>query len=115
MSEILSSAPLPRPEAHSDEGPGKIAGPDEPKTDSNAIVIKINKDDAVEIDGVPFRDMADVTIRMRQMRDSGGAETSILVIGHGDASHGTAAALLDAAYEVGINHLRLAVIDDESE
>ena len=115
MSDVLSSAPLPRPEAHNDDGQAKSAKAEEPQNDSNAIVVKINKDDAIEIDGVPFRELTDVTIRLRQLRDSGGPETSVLVIGHGDASHGTAAGVLDAGYEVGINHLRLAVLDDEPE
>lgn len=114
MSTIQSSAPLPRPEAQNEEGGASSQHQEKPPNDSNSIVVKIGKDDSIEIDGVPFRDVADVAIRFRQLRQVEGTDASMLIIGHGDATHGAAAAILDAGYEAGINRLRLAVVDDGS-
>jgi len=115
MSGIQSSAPLPRPETKSDEGAASSRQAADPIQDPNAIVVKIGKDDSIEIDGVPFREISDLIDRLSKLRNAGGDETSMLVLGDGDASHGAAVAVLDAGYEAGINRLRLAVIDDGEE
>ena len=116
MSGIQSSAKLPRPEAHDEEnGCRKQQQVDDPQSDPNAIIVKINKDDTIEIDGVPFREISDLVVRLRQLRNSGGGDASMLVLGHGEASHGTAVLVLDSAYEVGIDRLRLAVLGDDAE
>ena len=115
MSGIQSSAPLPRPESNNDEGAASSRQSVDPQRDPNAIVVKIGKDDSIEIDGVPYREISDLTDRLIKLRSSGGDETSMLVLGDGDASHGAAVAVLDAGYEAGINKLQLAVIDDGQE
>lgn len=113
MAGILSSAPLPHLESQSDESSGKASQKSEDREfDSQAIVVNIGKDDSIEIDGVNFRDIGDVANRLRQLRATGGPETSVMIKGHGDATHGTTVAVLDAGYEAGINHLRLAVVED---
>jgi biopolymer transport protein ExbD len=115
MSGIQSSAKLPRPEAHDDEHGAKKQQVDDPQNDPNAIVVKINKDDGIEIDGVPYREISDLVIRLRQLKSAGSSDASMLVVGHGEASHGIAVLVLDAGYEVGIDRLRLAVLADEAE
>ena len=115
MSGIQSSAKLPRPETQSEENGGKTQQTEDPQNDPNAIIVKITKDDTIEIDGVPFREISDLIIRLRQLRNANGADASMLIVGHGEASHGTAVSVLDAGYEVGIDRLRLAVLGDDSE
>ncbi len=116
MSAIQSSAPLPRPESQDDEnGAGAQQQLEDPQKDSNAIVVKINKDDSIEIDGVPYRELSDLVIRLRQLRTSLGADASLLIVGHGDASHGTAVSVLDSGYEVGFDRLRLAVLGENAD
>ena len=116
MSAIQSSAPLPRPE-NSDDDNGAAAAQriEDPQKDPNAIIVKINKDDLIEIDGVPYREITDLVIRLRQLRMSGGSDASMLVVGHGEASHGAAVSVLDSGYEVGFDHVRLAVLGDSAE
>lgn len=115
MSAIMSSAPLPRPETHGEEKGGRASQEDVDRKDSDAIVVKINNKDLIEIDGVPYNDIADLIVRLHHLRNVGGPETSLLVLGHGDASHGAAVAVLDAGYEVGIDRLRFSVIEDGAE
>jgi biopolymer transport protein ExbD len=115
MSAVQSSAMLPRPEAKDGESGGRVALIKDTQPDSTEIIVKISKDDLIEIEGVPYREMEDLRARLNQLRNANGAETSMLILGHGDASHGVAASILDAGYEVGINRLRLSVIDEESD
>lgn len=115
MAGIMSSAKLPKPEGQDDESGAKTQQVQDPQSDANAIIVKISKDDSIDIDGVPYRDISDLIVRLRQLRSSGGADTSLMVVGHGDATHGTAVAVLDAGYEVGIDRLRLAVTGGEAE
>ena len=115
MAGIHSSAKMPRPESHGEETGSMAHGNEDPRNDPKAIVVTIKKDDTIEIEGVPFHDMGDFVARLRQLRNTGGMGTSMLVLGHGDASHGTAVAVLDAGYEVGIDQLRMAVPGDASE
>lgn len=114
MSGILSTAPLPHLESQSDDSGAKaMQKSDDRNIDSQSITVNIGKDDSIEIDGVNFRDINDVANRLRQLRATNGQETSVLIKGHGDATHGTTVAVLDAGYEAGINHLRLAVVEDQ--
>jgi len=115
MAGIMSSAKLPKPESQDDENGAKTQQVEDQQSDANAVIVKINKDDLIEIEGVPYHDINDLIVRLRQLRNSGGAETALMVVGHGDATHGTAVSILDAGYEVGIDRLRLAVTGGEAE
>ena len=115
MAGIHSSAKMPRPETQGEETGSVAHGNEDPRNDPKAIIVTIKKDDTIEIDGVPFHDIGDLMVRLRQLRATGGAATSVLIIGHGDATHGTAVAVMDASYEVGIDQLRMAVQGGDAE
>ena len=115
MAGIHSSAKMPRPETQAEETGSVAHGNEDPRNDPKAIIVTIKKDDTIEIDGVSFPDIGDLVVRLRQLRSTGGAATSMLILGHGDATHGTAVAVMDAGYEVGIDQLRMAVQGGDAE
>jgi biopolymer transport protein ExbD len=115
MASVHSSTPMPHPDTHSDEPGAKSTNPDTPPVDPDAIIVNIGKDDMIEIDGVPFRNLTDLAIRLQQLKAAASSELSLLIIGHGESTHGTTVGVFDVAYEVGISKLRLAVIDNQTE
>ena len=115
MSGIHSSTPMPNPESQQKKGAGGPKTLEEIEDDSDFIVVRINRDDAIEIEGVALGDVSDVVFRLRELRRSGSGATGLLVVGHGLATHGTAVAVLDAGYDAGIEKVRLAVTDDPAE
>lgn len=115
ISVVQSSVSMPRPEAHGDEGGASSLNAQMPESNSSQIVVRIGKSDSIEIDGVVFNDLADLAVRLRQIRIAEGADTEMMVIGHAEATHGAAVSVLDTGYEAGINRLRLAVIDSQSD
>jgi biopolymer transport protein ExbD len=115
MAGLLSSTPMPNPEAQKKPGAGGPKTLDEIEDDADFIVVRIGRDDAIEIDGVALQDASEVVFRLRQIRNSGSGATGLLVVGHALATHGTAVAVLDAGYDAGIEKVRLAVADDSAE
>lgn len=110
MAGVYSSAKMPRPDPNSGESGGASQQLDSPQSESSSVIVKINKDDTIEVDGVPFREISDLIIRLRQIRNSGGADVALMIQGHADATHGAAASVLDAAYEVGFAKLQLSIV-----
>jgi biopolymer transport protein ExbD len=115
MSGIHSSTPMPNPESQQKKGAGGPKTLDEIEDDSDFIVVRINRDDAIEIEGVALGDVSEVVFRLRELRRAGSGATGLLVVGHALATHGTAVAVLDAGYDAGIEKVRLAVTDDPAE
>lgn len=113
MSGLHSSTPMPKPEQHQEGGGGGGARQREDvEADRTTVVVRIHRDDSLEVDGVPYKDLTDVAFRLQDARRTGGADLSVLVLGHANASHGVAVVIFDSAYEAGIDHVRLAVTDE---
>jgi len=115
MAGIHSSTPLPNPEARQQQGGAGPKTADDMSDDSDFIVVRINREDVVEVDGVTLSDLSDLPFRLRQLRNSGGGATGLLVVGHGLATHGTAVTVLDAGYDAEFEKVRLAVTDEQAE
>lgn len=115
MAELLSSTPMPNPESQKKQGAGGPKTIEDIEDDADFIVVRINRDDAIEIEGVALQDVSEVVFRLRQLRNSGSGATGLLVVGHGLATHGTAVAVLDAGYDAGMEKVRLAVADEPAE
>lgn len=112
MSVVHSSSKLPQPnpqEGSSGSSPSQVV---RDQAERDEAVLTISKEDVIELDGTLCQDQDDLVMRLGKRRTEGSAETSLLIVGHGDATHGTLATVLDAAYETGFNRLRFAVKDD---
>lgn len=111
MKQIDSSIPMPAPDQ-------KKASSGQPKNlqdidaDEGQIVVRIDKNDTITVEGAEVRKEADLMLKLRDLRLGAGRPDKLLVIGHGDASHGTAVMVLDAGRDVGIEQVRLAVADE---
>ncbi len=111
FAAVYSSAPLPTPE--SDEAGGASLAMDDEEAEGDWITARIDARDAVEIDDVPIDDLSDVEFRLREIRRAGRGAEGLLILAHGDATHGTAVTILDAAYDAGMERLKMKVSDEE--
>lgn len=110
MSTIHSSMPIPTPEGNK-EGSGGAQTINDIEASGDVVTVRINRDDQVEIDGVLIADLSDLPALFQRLRAKSGPQLGLLVIGHGDATHGRAVTILDAGYEAGMDKVRLAVSD----
>jgi biopolymer transport protein ExbD len=114
MAGIHSSTPLPRPEGD-DSGAAASQTLDELEADGDVITVRIGPDDAVEVEDAPLADLADLGFRLSELRRAGRGADGMLVVASGDATNGTAVAVLDAGYDAGMPQVRLAVSTQDDE
>jgi biopolymer transport protein ExbD len=111
MKAIDSTVPMPAPD------PQK-AGAREPRplsdleSDNEYIVVHIDKNDRITVNDAEVHGDRELLFRLRDLRTSGNRPDKMLVVGHGDATHGTAVMIMDTGREAGIEHVRLAVADE---
>jgi biopolymer transport protein ExbD len=111
MKAIDSTVPMPAPD------PQK-AGAREPKplsdleSDNESIVVHIDRNDRVTVNDAEVHNARDLLFKLRDLRTSGSRPDKLVVIGHGEATHGTAVMIMDTGREVGIENVRLAVTDE---
>jgi biopolymer transport protein ExbD len=111
MKAIDSTIPMPSPD------PQKAAAREsrslsELESDNEYITVHIDRRDTISVEGAEIHNDRDLLIKLRDLRTSGNRPEKMLVIGHSEASHGTAVMVLDAGREVGIQQVRLAVADE---
>ena len=114
MAAVHSSMQAPVPEAK-DEGGGSSKSLQDLEAGGDSVVVRINREDRVDVDGVVVADLSDLPSIFRQARVKGGPQMGLLVIGHGEASHGRAVTVLDMGYEAGMERVRLAVSDRDAD
>ena len=111
MKAIDSTVPMPVPD------PQKAAAR-EPKplsdleADNESIVVHIDRNDRITVNDAEVHNARDLLFKLRDLRTSGSRPDKLVVIGHGDATHGTAVMIMDTGREVGIENVRLAVTDE---
>jgi biopolymer transport protein ExbD/DNA-directed RNA polymerase subunit RPC12/RpoP len=111
MKAIDSTIPMPSPD------PQKAAAREsrslsELESDNEYITVHIDRRDTISVEGAEIHNDRDLLLKLRDLRTSGNRPEKMLVIGHSEASHGTAVMVLDAGREVGIQQVRLAVADE---
>jgi biopolymer transport protein ExbD len=106
--------PTPIPDTKNG-GQSAVQSISEIEESGDVVVVRIRRDDQIEVDGVAMPFLGDLSLRLQQLRSKGGAKMGLLVVGHGDATHGTTVAVLDAGYEAGMERVRLAVSDSDGE
>lgn len=111
MNAIDSSVPLPAPDPQK-TGASDSRSVAELESDSEFIIVRIDRNDAIFVNDIEVRNEKDLLFKLRDLRTSGSRPDKMLVVGHGDANHGTAVMVLDTGREVGIEQVRLSVADD---
>lgn len=111
MHALDSTIPMPTPNpdaASSSGGGGGAADADE----DSSIVVNIDRNNTIRIEGTEIIGPRDLLFKLQDLRQGPGRPDKLLVVGHGDASHGTAVMVLDAGHEVGMESVKLAVRDE---
>jgi len=112
MNSLDSSIPMPAPD------PQKGAAR-EPKSieaieaDDSYVVVRIDRNDKISVEGSEVRSDRDLMFKLRDHRLGSAHPDKLLVIGHGDATHGTVVMVLDAGRDLGMDQVRLTVQDEE--
>lgn len=111
MHALDSSIPMPVPGAQQAEAGAGGAAPAVSDIDDSQIVVQIDKNDVISVDGVEVHNAQELLFRLRELRNGPGRPEKLLVLGNGGASHGAAVMVLDAGHEVELE-VRLAVRDE---
>ena len=113
MDGLESAIPMPTPNAQ--EGVGgstSIAEPNSLETiteNDEYIVVNIDQDDQIDIDGSKLQDIPELVNKLRELRAAPPNPSKMLVVGDGDATHGTMVEVLDAGHDAGIELVRIAI------
>lgn len=107
--------PVPQMESTSGAGARGQRSLQQFETDPDCVVVRIDEDNAVWIENEEILALVELPGRIREATEptqSGKEQKKVLVLASGDAQHGTAVAVLDAAREGGVTSLSMAVEDE---
>ena len=111
MQTLDSAIPMPSPDPQ--KGAGREQKTEDPESDDEYVIVRIDKNDAIQVDGVAVQDVQDLVAKLRELRFGARQSTKMLVVGNGDASHGMTVSVLDSGHEAGMERVRLAISDEE--
>lgn len=109
MQGVASSIAMPPPDQQKSGTQGRRSLSDFEKEGDYAIV-RIERDNSIWLEGSEIPSEQELRIRLRAARQTA---NKMLVLGNGDALHGTVVMVLDAGNDVGMEEVRLAVSDEE--
>ena len=110
MQSLDSAILMPSPDPQ--KGAGREQKIEDPESDDEYVIVRIDKNDVIQVDGVAVQDVTDLVAKLRELRFGARQSTKMLVVGNGDASHGMTVAVLDSGHEAGMERVRLAISDD---
>jgi len=111
MKAIDSTVPMPAPDPQKSAARESRSVP-EMESDNEYIVVHIDRNDRISVNDADVHGDRELLFRLRDLRTSGNRPDKMLVVGHGDATHGTTVMVLDTGRDVGIEQVRLAVADE---
>ena len=112
MHALDSTIPMPVPEADK-SGAKQPTSVTEIDADDSYIVVRIDKNDKITVEGAEVRNERDLMLKLKDLRLQPSRPEKMLVVGHGDATHGTAVMVLDVGRDLGIDQVKLSVKDEE--
>jgi biopolymer transport protein ExbD len=87
------------------------------ESDEDYVIVRIDSDNLVWVEDLETRTPADLAVRLRDELSGRGSNPDgahkMLVVAHGSAHHGTGVMVLDTGHEVGMEEVRLKVVDEE--
>jgi biopolymer transport protein ExbD len=108
MHSLSSTIPLPSPDAQKGSGAGLQTLQDFEES-ADYVVVNIDRNDAIQVDGLAVGGPDDLLLRLKEIRRDPNGPDKMLVVGHGDASHGAAVMVLDAGHEAGMERVRMSI------
>lgn len=110
MQSLESVMEMPTPEV-AEETAGEVQTVARYENDPTCIVVQIDSDDSVWIDGEQIYGEQDLRVKLRQLTRKSKVN-SALIIGHADASHGKAVLVFDSCATEGLSKLSFTVQED---
>jgi biopolymer transport protein ExbD len=104
LQALSASIPMPVPES---QQAAPVAP--QPGDADNVITVNIDEMDRVWVDGEEIANEHDLVAKLYELREGPGSPDELLIVGDGNATHGTAVMVHDSGNEVGISLIRLAI------
>jgi biopolymer transport protein ExbD/DNA-directed RNA polymerase subunit RPC12/RpoP len=101
--------PVPDPQKGAAREPKSVAAID---SDDSYVVVRIDRNDKIMIEGSEVRSDRELLFKLQDLRRGAAHPEKLLVVGHGDATHGTVVMVLDAGRELGMDQVRLTMQDE---
>jgi biopolymer transport protein ExbD/DNA-directed RNA polymerase subunit RPC12/RpoP len=112
MHALDSTIPMPPPNPEAGSGGAGGSTTVSVEAEDIQVIVNIDRNDVIRIEGTEISGPRDLLFKLREIRNGPGRPEKLLVVGSGDASHGTTVMVLDAGHDVGMESVRLAVRDD---
>ena len=113
---MQKSLEVPPPERQ-DNAPKQARTLEELEADEDYVIVRIDKESTVFVDGSEVPSKQDLLVRLREARkrpgSSGRGPSNLLVLADGEARHETVVMAIDAGNGVGMENVRLATVSDE--
>jgi biopolymer transport protein ExbD len=108
ISGVASSISMPPPNP---QKPGAQARKSLKDYESDHVVVKIDRDNTIFLDEEAIPSEQELRVRLKDAKRSASSPLKLLVLGSGEAHHGTVVMVLDAGYDAGLEDISLAVKD----
>jgi len=112
---LQKSLEIPPPEQT--DKPQKARTIEEIEKDESCVVVKIEKDNTIFVEGNEAPSKQELLNKLREARDQPGPDgekpSSMIVLADGEAMHETVVMAIDAGNGVGMESVRLATVSDE--
>jgi biopolymer transport protein ExbD len=113
LNSQQASIELPLPSSQRAGGPQAHQTIADYEDDDAFVVVRIDADNSIWVGESEVLSAQELISELRAARDDQvGATPKMLVVGHGDAHHGTVVTVLDAGRDVGIADIRLALSEE---
>jgi biopolymer transport protein ExbD len=113
---LQKSHAVPPPEQH-EAASKKTKTIEQLEADDDYVIVKIEKDNTVFVNGVEAPSKQELLVKLRDARNrpgsSGRKPSSLLVLADGEARHETVIMAIDAGNGAGMENVRLATVSDE--
>jgi biopolymer transport protein ExbD len=106
MQSLDASIPMPVPQ--NETGAPTAAAAPTPEAE-DTIVVNIDEEDRVWIDDQEMANEHDVVNKLVELRSGPGNPDKLMIVGNGNATHGTAVMVHDSANEAGMASIKLAI------
>lgn len=114
MQAVQAVMDFPTPQARQGAA-GKAQTIADYENDPDFITVRIEDDNSVWVEDEQVFGEQNLRVKLRSLREAGSGPRSLLVVGHADATHGTAVMVFDAGADAGLDDIRLSVQENPGE
>ncbi|HEY4261397.1 MAG TPA: biopolymer transporter ExbD [Schlesneria sp.] len=111
LQAVDSAIDVPLPDASQGAGRQQAVA-NEQQPEQAQVTVRIDQADRITIEGNEVRGPDEVFLRLRELRAGRDRPSVLVVIGSGDATHGTLVSVLDSSQELGFEKIKLSVVDE---